>query len=337
MKKITAFLLALFLMPGIALAEGTPAPVRVCALFSGHLGDQSYNDAVYEGALRASAEIGCELTALEGDSASDWEANFLAAVDSGYDLILCASPSFAEYVKERAPANLQMKFAVIDAQVSGGNVACARFASTEGAFLAGAAAAILTSRTNLPGINDLKVIGWIGGMDTPSERALYAGFEQGARYIAPGIRVFQSFTESWSDVQSGSELAQSQFELGADVVMNAAGGAGLGIPEIAKARGGYVIGCNVDQDGDAPGTVFTSLVRRLDEASYRLIESAALGTGEANLSFDLENGGVCLTDMAVFQEALGDAFPADILETLSVLREQILLGEIEVVTGDDPE
>ena len=332
MKRIVSLLIALILALGVAGAALAEEPVKVCIVFSGLLGDKSYNDSCMEGAMRAMEDFGCEVKTLEGTEATEWEQNFLFACEEGYDLVICSSSNFEEYMKEHCASYPDVKLAIIDTTVEGDNIVSISFAQNQGSFLAGAAAAMLTTRTEIPGINENKIIGWVGGMDIPVLHDFYVGYEQGAKYIDPDIQVMQSFAGTWNDPLKGKELTLSQYALGADVVMNVASGTGNGVLEGAKEAGHFAIGVDLNQDGDQPGSVFTSMVKRVDTACYLLIESVVNGTFEGGITeyLDIEKGGVSLTDMSVVKEYLGDQFPEDILEKVAELEAKIISGEIVV-------
>ena len=78
-------------------------PIRVCVVYTGSLGDKSYNDSCNEGAQRAVADFGIELKSLEGSTAEEWESNLLAACEDGYDLVIGASSNIADYITEHGP------------------------------------------------------------------------------------------------------------------------------------------------------------------------------------------------------------------------------------------
>lgn len=332
MKKLVSLLLVLTLTLGAAAMATADDPVRVCIVFSGLLGDKSYNDSCLEGAKRAEADFGIELKTLEGTEATEWEQNLLAAAEGGYDLVICSSSNFQPYMEEHCASYPDVKFAVIDTTVPGDNICSVSFAQNQGSFLAGACAALLTTRTEIPGINDKKIIGWVGGMDIPVLHDFFIGYEQGAKYIDPEIEILQSFAGEWSNPLKGKELTLAMYDTGADVVMNVASGTGNGVLEGAKEAGHFAIGVDLNQDGDQPGAVFTSMVKRVDNACYELIKSVVEGTFQGNTTsyLDLVKGGVSLTDMAVVKEALGDKFPADIQEKIEELTEKVKNGEIVV-------
>lgn len=306
--------------------------IKVCVVYSGNLGDRSYNDSCNEGAKRAKQDFGVEVKNLEGTSAEEWKANLLSACEDGYDLVICSSSNFEEYLSEYAPLYPDTKFAIIDTTVEGSNIVSVSFAQNQGSFLAGAAAAMFTKKTDIDNVNEDNIIGWVGGMDIPVLHDFFIGYEQGAKYIDPDITVLQSFAGTWNDPLKGKELTLAQYEQGADIVMNVASGTGTGILEGAAEAGKYAIGVDLNQDGDQPGHVLTSMVKRVDNACYLVIESAVNNSfkGGAVSYLTVADGGVSLTDFAVMKEALGEKFPQDIMEEVNEIEKKIISGEIKV-------
>lgn len=315
-----------------APAEASGEKIRVCVVYTGNLGDKSYNDSCNEGAQRAVADFGIELKSLEGTTAQEWESNLLAACEGGYDLVIGASSNIADYIVKHGPNYPDTKFAVIDTTVDLPNVQSISFAQNQGSFLAGAAAAMFTEKTDIEGVNEDAIIGWVGGMDIPVLHDFYVGYEQGAKYINPDITILQAFAGTWNDPLKGKELTLAQYEQGADIVMNVASGTGTGILEGAKEAGKYAIGVDLNQDADQPGSVLTSMVKRVDNACYLTIQSVVEGTFEGGSTqyLTLKEGGVSLTDFAVMKEALGDKFPQDIVDKCAELEKKIISGEIVV-------
>ena len=316
----------------MAEAAGAGEMKKVCVVYSGNLGDKSYNDSCNEGAKRAVADFGISLKNLEGTTAEEWKANLLSACEDGYDLVICSSSNFEEYLKEFAPLYPDVKFAIIDTTVEGDNIVSVSFAQNQGSFLAGAAAAMFTKKAEIEGVNEESVIGWVGGMDIPVLHDFYIGYEQGAKYIDPDITVLRSFAGTWNDPLKGKELTLAQYEQGADIVMNVASGTGTGILEGAAEAGKYAIGVDLNQDNDQPGHILTSMMKRVDTACYLIIESVVKDTftGNSVSYLTVADGGVSLTDFAVIKEALGDKFPQDIMDAVAEIEKKIVSGEIKV-------
>ena len=306
--------------------------IRVCIVYTGNLGDKSYNDSCNAGAKKAVEDFGIELKSLEGTTAQEWEANLVAACEEGYDLIIGASSNIADYITEHAPNYPDVKFAVIDTTVDLDNVESISFAQNQGSFLAGAAAAMFTQKTDIPNVNDAHVIGWVGGMDIPVLHDFYTGYEQGAKYIDPDVTILQAFAGSWTDPLKGKELTLAQYEQGADIVMNVASGTGTGILEAAKEADKYAIGVDLNQDADQPGHVVTSMVKRVDNACYLVIQSVVEGTfnGGSTQYLSLAESGVSLTDFAEIKKSWGEKFPQDIVDKCEELSKKIISGEIVV-------
>lgn len=337
MKKLIAVSMAAAMalsMNGMAVMaeEASGDPIRVCIVYTGSLGDKSYNDSCNEGAQRAVADFGIELKSLEGATADEWKANLLSACEDDYDLIIGASSNIADFITEYGPSYPDTKFAVIDTTIDLPNVESISFAQNQGSFLAGAAAAMFTQKTDIEGVNEDHIIGWVGGMDIPVLHDFYTGYEQGAKYIDPEIQILQAFAGEWSNPLKGKELTLAQYDQGADIVMNVASGTGAGVLEAAAEAGKYAIGVDLNQDNDQPGSVLTSMVKRVDNACYLVIQSVIDGTFEGGSTqyLDLSQGGVSLTDFSVMKEALGDQFPQDIMDKVEELSQQIINGEIVV-------
>lgn len=328
--SLLVLLVTLAACPGGAVAA--EKKVRVALVLAGFLGDKSFNDSAYAGLQRAEKDFGIEVKVLESKDPADWESNLIAMASGNYDLILGASTQLQAIIQNHAADFPNVKFGIIDGVVKAPNVMSAIFAQNEGSFLAGAAAALFTTKTNIPGVNPQKVIGWVGGMDVPVLHDFLVGYEQGAKYIDPDTKVLVSFAGSFNDPLKGKELTLAQYQQGADIVMNVASNTGNGVLEAAQESNLYAIGVDLDQDGIYPGHILTSMLKRVDMGSYLIVKSVVEGKfeGGKTLMMDIANGGIGLTDMSVMKKALGDKFPQDILDRLKVLEADVRSGKIKV-------
>lgn len=307
-------------------------PVRVAVILAGVLGDKSYNDSAWEGIERAKAEFNIEVQVVESVNPADWEPNTVAMASEGYDLVICVSPEFEVIVKDHAPSFPDVKFVITDSRVSGENVLSVCYAQNEGSFLAGAAAAMFTQKTEIANVNDKKIIGWVGGMDIPALHDFLVGYEQGAKYVDPETEVLVSFAGSFNDPLKGKELTLAQYSQGADIVMNVASNTGNGILEAAQETGNYAVGVDINQDPIYPGRILTSMIKYVGVGTYEAIKSVVENNfvGNRTVKMDLANGGVNITDMSTMKQALGDSFPQDIYDKLQEIKGKIISGEIKV-------
>jgi len=358
MKKIVVIVLAILMAVGVfagctstpqQTADLAPTPTpeageepaeeavelpRFIVTLPGQLGDQSYNDTVKIGIDRAVASFGVHITYLEAASPADFEPNAIAAATGGYDLVIIVSGQQSQAARNVIPDFPDQLFATVDFAVEDmPNVFSSLFAVNEGSFLAGAAAAMFTQMTEIEGVNEQNIIGWISGIETPLINDFFGGFEQGARYIDPDIQILQAFAGSFTDPLRGRELALAQIEQGADIIMNVASLTGLGVLEAAAQEGRFAIGVDLNQDDLYPGHILTSMLKNVDVAIYMFVESILEDTfrGGETLYFDLSSYAVGLTDFSVFRSIWGDEPVQEIIDRVDELSQRIRSGEIEVV------
>jgi basic membrane protein A len=127
---------------------------------------------------------------------------------------------------------------------------------------------------------------------------------------------------AWNDPTRGAELAKAQFAKGVDVVFAAAGGTGIGVYQAAKDGGKYAIGVDSNQNHLHPGTLLTSMVKRVDVAVY----NAAKKTTPGLTVLGLKEGGV---DVAL-DEHNAKLVTAAMKAKVDAARADIIAGKIKV-------
>ena len=140
-------------------------------------------------------------------------------------------------------------------------------------------------------------IGYLGGMDIPIIHRVGKGYAEGARWAVPGIAIIDNVTgttpAAFVDPARGAELARSQFDRGVDVIFAAAGITGFGALQAAKDAAKLAIGMDSNQNPLFPGTVLTSLLKRVDNAVYDAFTAARAGTWQPGVrSLGLAERGV---------------------------------------------
>lgn len=303
-------------------------------LVSGLEGDKSFADSAIIGAKRAEKDFGIELSYSQSADAAEYENQILTGAEEGFDLIVCAASQWKDYIEQHCASYPNVMFGITDTPCKGDNVAYVTFAQNQGSFLAGAAAAMFTEMTDFKGVNEEATIGWVGGNDIPALRDFFLGYQEGAKYVNPNIKILQSFAGTFNDPAKGKELTNAMFEQGADVVMNVASGTGNGVLEAAAENGLYAIGVDMNQDGDQPGAVLTSMLKENGNAVYYIIKTAIEKgiSGNPNIYMDLAYGGVDLTDMSVMKEHHPEqaALLDKILTEIAALKQKVVSGEIVV-------
>jgi basic membrane protein A len=226
--------------------------------------DKSFNQAAYDGAERFKAETGIEYRDFEIQNDSQREQALRNFARRGHNPILAIGFSMEAALKEVATEFPDTQFGIVDMVVDLPNVRSIVFKEEEGSYLVGMLAA-MASETGK--------IGFVGGMDIPLIHKFACGYVQGAKAVNPDIEVFQNMTgdtgAAWNDPVKGGELAKAQIEQGADVVYHAAGGTGIGVLQAAADAGKLGIGVDSNQNYLHPGSVLTSMLKRVDNAVYQ--------------------------------------------------------------------
>ena len=304
---------------GMAQAEDfTPAVV----FDMGGKFDKSFNEAAFNGAERFKADSGIQYREFEVTNPSMREQALRNMARRGAQVVVAMGFAQAAAVETVAQEFPDTKFTLIDMVVDLPNVQSVIFKEHEGSFLVGMAAA-LASETGK--------VGFVGGMDIPLIRKFALGYVEGAKHINPDIDIFQNMTgttpSAWNDPTRGGELARSQFDRGADVVYAAAGGTGIGVYQAAKDAGKLAIGVDSNQNYMHPGTMLTSMIKRVDVAVYESFRDAREGTWQGGIQIlGLAEDGVGWA----LDEHNRSLISAEVEAAIEQAREDIIAGRIAV-------
>ena len=254
----------------LAASSAGAADVKPAVVYDlGGKFDKSFNEGVYNGAVKFRTDTGIEFREFEVQTDSQRVQALRNFARRGQDPILAVGFQYASALEKVAPEFPETRFAIIDAVVDHPNVQSIVFREHEGSFIVGILAAMATTGDK---------IGFVGGMDVPLIRRFACGYVLGARHARPDIQVFQNMTgttgAAWNDPVKGGELAKSQFDRGAEVVYHAAGSTGLGVLQAAADAGRLGIGVDSNQNHLHPGRVLTSMLKRVDVAAYDVFDSA---------------------------------------------------------------
>ena len=310
MKRL-AFIAAVLLA---AAAHAEPALIYEL----GGKNDKSFGQAAWEGAEAWKKETGQPYLEFEIANAAQREQAARRFAERGADPIVGIGFPQASSIEKVAKEFPQRKFAIIDMVVDLPNVQSFVYREHEGSFLVGMLAA-LASKTGK--------VGFVGGMDIPLVRKFLCGYEQGARYANPKVQTVSAMTgttnAAWVDPPRGAELTKAQIAQGVDVVFSAAGTTGFGIMQAAKDGGILAIGVDSNQNHLHPGTMLTSMVKRVDLAVY----SAFKGVKPGITALGLKEGGV---DYAM-DEYNAKLVTAEMKRRVDAAKADIIAGKLKVI------
>lgn len=216
-------------------------------------------------------------------------------------------------------------FIINDVPVEGlDNVVSTVFAVEEGSFLAGLLAA------SMPGTRKL---GFIGAADTPVLKPFLTGFRAGIQYASPGIPLDVAYISQapdysgFNDPAKGHAVATEMYDRGVNTIFSVAGLTGNGVIQAARAANRHVIGVDSDQDHLAVGHVLTSMMKRLDIATYKEVAKIAVGRFRPGVRhYGLLEKGVGLSPMTYTKGKV----PQGLLDRLAEVQLNIISGAIQV-------
>ena len=285
--------------------------------------DKSFNEGVYNGIKKFQDETGVEVMEFEVTNEAQRQQAMERMVQRGATVVLGVGFAQADAISAVAAANPDVQFSIIDVSwLDHPNLRQYAFKEQEGSYLVGMAAA-MASETN--------TVGFVGGMDIPLIRAFSCGYAQGVKAVNADATVLENMTgttpAAWNDPTKGAELTQAQIDRGADVIYQAAGGTGVGVLQAAADAGKLSIGVDSNQNYIHPGSVLTSMLKRVDVAAYQTMKDAMSGDFETGVRIlGVAEGGVGYS-----LDEHNDALMTDEMRTaLNAASDKIKSGEIVV-------
>ena len=284
-------------------AFAAPAAPKLGVVYdAGGKFDKSFNQSAFEGLQRFSKETGIKVLEVQANSDTQAEQVMRGLARKKIDLIAAIGFSQTQAVQKVAKEFPNVRFVLIDSIAQGNNINSVMFKEQEGSYLVGVAAA-MASKT--------KKLGFVGGMDIPLMQNMVG-----------------TTAAAWNDPAKGGELARAQFERGADVVFAVAGGSGMGALQMAKTKGKLAIGVDSNQNYLHPGTMLTSMIKRVDVAIYDSFMAQKNGTWKAGVTYKgIKEGGV---DWVLDKDNRKVVSP-EIEKRVNAVRTDIINGKIKVI------
>ena len=350
MKKLFALLLALSMTLALAACGGEDASsdpaddtaeetttddtaasdLKVAMVCSGSLGDTGIFDMGEDALEQAAADYGIEYKVLEGKNDPSLYYEMMNTAASQFDLVF-VNPGyqFDSYLEEIATTYPDVLFVYADgvAPISLDNVISVSYLENEGSYLAGVMAAMMTTRTDYAGINEDKVLGFVGAVDSTTINNFLTGFEQGVASVDPEITVLPVYVGDYNDPATGKELALSLYDQGADIIYAAASNSGDGVSEAAVEEGKYVIGVDTDKSAQGPENVMGSMLKNVTASFYDVITARINGEEmEPMQRYGLSKQWVQM----YFIDSMAEFLPEDVMLAIDQAQSDIVDGSITV-------
>lgn len=285
--------------------------------------DKSFNEAAFNGAEKFKTDTGTAYREFEIQNEAQREQALRRFAQDGHSPVIIAGFSAAQAVDTVAQEFPETEFVIIDMVVDQPNVRSVVFKEQEGSYLAG----IMAAKASETG-----TVGFVGGMSIPLISRFSCGYKGGVMAANAEASFIENFTgdtpAAWNDPVKGGEITNAQIAQGADVVFAAAGGTGIGVLQAAADAGKLAIGVDSNQNYLQPGSVLTSMLKRVDVAVYD-----AMKDGMADAEF--ENGVVVL---GLAEDGVGvaidennkDLVTDEMMAAVEEAKAKIISGEVVV-------
>ena len=331
MKKLLEISFLIFAL--FVVSEACAATQQVSLLLdSAPSGNGSYNDICANG-LKLVREkyhttLMTKIYAPDNTQSDPREILLDAAKNSAF--VVIAGYIYPTYLPEAVSAAPNARFLVAngDADKLTG-VTRVTFRDEEGAFLAGALAALATNQSDFLKINDRRAAGIVLGVKAAAMERFEKGFRAGVRYIDKNKNTFCDYTGSFSDKDAAATAAAKQIGDGAGVIFVAAGSAGEGVITLAKSdQNFWVIGVDSEQESVNGDVVLTSMVKRTDKVILNMTDAFMNGTlKDDDVSVGLAEEAVVLS---TWSDAAQQNIPLAIRAQLDDISKKIQNGEITI-------
>ena len=290
----------------------------------GGLNDRSFNHLNYVGLLRAQKELGVSGRVLESHQNSDYVPNLSSLAQQHFDLVVGVGFLMANAVDTVATKFPTVSFAIVDFSQAAlkhkpKNVVGILFKEQESGYLAGYLAGLVVKHQG-----GKQIVSTVGGQKIPPVDRYIAGFQAGARAADPGIKTLNAYSQDFVDPAKCKEIALNQIGAGSQVVMQVAGGCGLGALDAAKEKHVWGIGADADQSFLGPH-ILTSALKKDDVAVLKTIESVQNGTfeGGRDIVFDVRSGAAGLGKIS-------PKVPSGIVAKVMAKQKEIAAGKVSI-------
>jgi len=263
---VTAGIVALaapsFFIPAAHAADDA---MRVGVLIPGSKTDKGWMESGYDGVVAAQKEFGPKLKTqvIENINYADME-QALTNLASRNQLVIGIGGQTQAAVLKIAKRFPNVKFSIVGGNKGDNmppNVAGYDVKQAEIAFVAGAAAAMLSKNG---------AVSYVGGMEIPSIVNAGKEFGNGAHYVNPKVKYFESYTGDFDNVAKAREATAAAVAQGADVHYHILNLGLRGLEQAAKEKNTHIIGSYTDRCGSDPLYVAYSITGVGYQAQYAI-------------------------------------------------------------------
>lgn len=298
--------------------------------------DNGYNQSAVEGAKKAADEFGIEYKVVEPTTGVPQALESLA--DDGYNVIFNLEYDFealiqgtggAQPIAEMYP---DTTFVCVndnpnqdeDGNTIHDNVISVLFDVHQASFVAGALTTLVNENAETlfgtddynftPADNGGRSVGFIGGTNSNGITVFSYGYIEGINYEAEKLGVnydyYAEYDAGFADSATGSTVAGTYYNQGANIVFSVAGSVGDGVASKAKEEGKLAIQVDANKDDQQPGYVLTSVIKNTEVPVYDIVKEAVNGKidkMDRAQTYSLASGAASITDLSEISKHIQDS------------------------------
>lgn len=342
-------------------AAGTNMKIAIVCDAAGQ-NDNGYNQSAVEGAKAVAEKYGCEYKVVEPtESIGDTLATL---AEDGYNLIFSMEYDFDALIKGEAGSDAiatlypDTTFVVFNAtpnvdengKTIHDNVISVLYNVNESSYLAGALSVLVNENSSVlfgdgykfTPTDKARALGFVGGSDSDGITVFSVGYIEGAQKVAADLGVnydfYAKYDAGFSDSATGSTVAGTYYDQGANIVYAVAGAVGDGVTAKAKEEGKLAVQVDANKDSQQPGYVLTSVIKNTKVVVESLADKLADGSlkdAERTQIYDLASGATTITDLSTISAAIQKSDEAqakwkEITDEVADLQSKISDGTIKV-------
>ena len=296
--------------------------------------DNGYNQSAVEGAKKAADEFGIEYKVVEPTTGVPLES----LADDGYNVIFNLEYDFealiqgtggAQPIAEMYP---DTTFVCVndnpnqdeDGNTIHDNVISVLFDVHQASFVAGALTTLVNENAETlfgtdgynftPADNGGRSVGFIGGTNSNGITVFSYGYIEGINYEAEKLGVnydyYAKYDAGFADSATGSTVAGTYYNQGANIVFSVAGSVGDGVASKAKEEGKLAIQVDANKDDQQPGYVLTSVIKNTEVPVYDIVKEAVNGKidkMDRAQTYSLASGAASITDLSEISKHIQDS------------------------------
>ncbi|WLV24209.1 BMP family protein [Aciduricibacillus chroicocephali] len=300
--------------------------LKISMVIPGNIKDKGFMESGYNGLMKIKNDLGAKVDYI--DKIKPEKQSMTNALEQlakkQPDMIIMHGGQGSEATESVAKKYPDIQFVVTQGHVKGSNLSSFEVLQEESAYLAGAAAGLLTKSETVGHMSGIRVVPGLKGR---------AAFADGLKQTNPEAKLLTSFIGDQDDNALSKKYAEAQVEKGADIIFTMLNSGREGVTEVLKAKKLKHIGNVKDYVKEDPQVFIASAVADSGMAGFIAAEKLKNGTYKPNV-----NEQIGLENSKAVRLSLSPDVPKSVKDKIDNLKKKIESGEIKVkVDYDGPE